>query len=77
MRVGAEEEVKQIEGRRGLGFERCFDQMRETTWEDGRREKGGGKEKRDRLRYGKGLLWRAAEERKICRRSEREKWQTV
>lgn len=43
MRVGAEEEVKQIEGRRGLGFERCFDQMRETTWEDGRREKGGGK----------------------------------
>lgn len=42
MRVGAEEEVKQIEGRRGLGYERCFDQMRETTWEDGRREKGGG-----------------------------------
>lgn len=40
MRVVAEEEVKQIEGRRGFGFERCSDQTRETTWEGGRRKKG-------------------------------------
>lgn len=57
MRVVAEEEGKQIEGRRGFGFERCFDQMRETTWEGGRWKRGRAL-KRKRLRHGKGLLWK-------------------
>lgn len=57
MRVRAERDVKQIEGRRGLGFERCFDRMRGTAWQErGRAEKG------DRLKYGERSLWRAAED---------------
>lgn len=76
MRVRAEEEVKQIEGRRGLGFERCYDQMRETTWEGGRWERVSGEQRKTEVgeRIALERQLDSGRERKRCRRSEREKW---